>query len=244
MKDKKEYERSCFELFCELKFGRILAYEQLDPPHPDISTIIDGQNIGIELTTVYIDNIVGENESQAKKNESLQGKVCDYIRDQLTARLNFPIEVRIGFDNTLINGKDVIHIGNGILEILLPLFPDSLPNEEIILHITDPDQLQNPVYWISASYFPDFTYTVVSGTIAAFNKPLSPERIWAVIENKDNKIGKYKDLYDYQWLILCVEMGGQSSDFDLNGFSIESFPTSFHHIFLLQFRSRKHIVLK
>ena len=244
MNGKKEYEGSCFELFCELYFGHTIRYKQLDPPHPDVSAIIDGKNTGIELTTIYSDNIIGRSESQLKKNESLQSKICSYIHDALIARLDYPIEVHIGFDNTKINGKDVIPIGDWILELLKPLFTDTFPNQIIQLEITDPDQLQNPVYRISATHFPDFEDTFVSGTIASFNNTLSPERIRVAIEDKDNKIGKYKDLYDHKWLILCIETDKLSSDFNLSEFPIVSVGTGFHHVFLLQSRSKKLSIIK
>jgi len=241
---KKEYEGSCFELFCELYFGHTISYKQLDPPHPDVSAIIDGKNTGIELTTIYSDNIIGRSESQLKKNESLQSRICSYIQDALNARLAYPVEVQIGFDNTKINGKDVIPIGNWILELLQPLFSGTLPNEKILLEVTDPDLLQNPVYRISAAHFPDFEATFVTGTITSFNKTLSPERIRAAIEDKDNKIDKYKDLYDHKWLILCIETDRLSSDLNLSESPNVSVGTGFHHVFFLQYRSKKLFVIK
>jgi hypothetical protein len=241
---KKEYEGSCFELFCELYFGHTISYKQFDPPHPDVSATIDGKNTGIELTTIYSDNIIGRSESQLKKNESLQSKICSYIQDALIARLDYPVEVQIVFDNTKINGKDVIPIGNWILEQLQPLFSDSLPNEEILLDVTDPERLQSPVYRISAAHSPDFEATFVTGTIASFNKTLSLERIRAAIEDKDNKIDKYKDLYDHKWLILCIETDRLSSDFNLSESPNLSVGTGFHHVFLLQYRSKRLFIIK
>lgn len=244
MNGKKEYEGSCFDLFCELYFGHKISYKQLDPPHPDVSAIIDGKNTGIELTTIYSDNIIGRVESQLKKTESLQRKICSYIQDTLIERLGYPLEVNIGFDSTKINGKDVISIGKWILELLQPLVSDTLPNQEIQLEITDPDQLRNPVYRISASHSPDYKDTFVTGTIASFNKTLSPERIEAAIEDKDNKIGKYKNLYDHKWLVLCIEADKLSSEFNLSEFPIVSVDTGFNHVFLLQLRSKKLSTIK
>jgi len=244
MSSKKEFEQQCFELFSDLKFGSILAYEQLNPPDPDISLEINNKRIGIELTTIYKDNIPGIKDSQLKKNESLQDAVCRDIQKDLHTAFHRPIEIHIGFTGIDLNGSDVPQIAKSVTDLILPNLRRINVDKISIIELTNEEDFPNSIYRISIIYIPSFTSYSVTGMISDFSGMLSQKRVKAAIEQKEDKSKKYDDLYDEKWLLLCIQADKLSSDFDLSKIEVEPIKSDFNKVFILQLRAKHLIELK
>jgi hypothetical protein len=235
----KEFEKLCFEQFCILEFGSILDFKQLDPPHPDISLIIDNKDIGIELTTIYKDNLPGHQDSQAKKNESLHSNICNFVRNKLELALDHPYEIHIGFNDIDLSKRDVNTVGTAIVEYLMPYLKQVETDTLSTFESDDAEVFPSPIYRISGIFSPSFTQISVSGTNTSFTPELPKDRILKAMKVKEGKIQHFKDLYDKFWLLLCIQTEGPSSDFDLNTFKIPSIESDFHRVFLLQLLAKR-----
>ncbi len=234
MKSQKEFEKLCFKQFSLLEFDSIVDFKQLDPPHPDVSLIYENEDIGIELTTIYKDNIPENQDSQAKRNESLQSSICNYVKERLEQKLNHPYEIHIGFNNVALSKREVRIIGNAVVEYVMPYVKQIETDTISTFESNDADVFPGPIYRISGIFSPSFSHLSVIGTNTSFSPQLLKERIRQAIKIKEGKIKNFEDLYDKFWLLLCIQTEGPSSDFDLSAFSMQSIESEFHRIYLLQ----------
>jgi len=241
---KKCIEKRNFEIFSNLFFGRIIPFNQPNPPHPDISFIQGCKEIGCEITSLYWDNIPGETGSEYKRTEAFQDTICKKVEAWLHSELPVPFEVHIGFDYSIIEGKSVEEISQSVIQILKENI-SYVNTGELSFHvIEDDDRMPHPIYQIKIIYLPSLKKSVVCDGAASFIPKLGSDRIAEAIQNKEIKIKNYKSLYEEFWLLLCIEQGKLCSEFVMDEVIDFKVQTEFHRVFLLSPRSSKILELK
>ena len=242
--NKKEIEFDCFLNFCQLHLGHEIAFEQLDPPAPDIIFSLNNKKIGCELTTIFIDNEPGKRESATRKYESTQRLICNNVRKWLKENVPIKLEILLDFRSNIIHYSEIHKVSEEIIQVIVKYIPEMNLEESSHISIKDYDIIPYELGYISINSFPRLKKTYVNQAGSSFIPKLNRDKITANIIHKERLIQNYRHLTDSNWLLLIINESLFSSEFDFDEENFENIDSIFDKVFIFARRNQKILTIK
>lgn len=204
----KAKEKKSFELFCHAHFGDVPQFDQLEPPHPDISFEIQGQLIGLEICEIQSDAIPGEHGgSEIAKGESAINEVSNEIQNYFEQICPTDHILTVGFNSppSYVNRTEVIEGIRNLVDRLVALPDVPIPEQELWNY--------KLIHSISIKHSEEEHDSVYMSTMAQWAPRKGDDHISHYVRHKSSKRQDYEASYSEFWLLL-VFGASLSSDFD------------------------------
>ena len=234
--EKKEREKYVFESFKELyndfPEGVIIPGEK-----PDYLINSNDRIIGVEITQVFIDNFIGS-ELNEKRKENIRSMLGDLLCNKIKTVVPYKFVLDIEFSNKDFSTNHIERIALACEEyIRLIEFP-----KEIIesFDIENYGQLPDEIININLLYFPSLDKSFFSEISGGVVPNLAQRHLKCILDKKEAALKNYRFCHEY-WLL--IKEGTFYSD-SFNKIDIEEIETTFEKIFIYRHSQRKVVQLK
>lgn len=189
---------------------------------PDFILSVDDRRVGVEHTRLINTEIVSDHRNITKVLKQVQAKIAHTERE-IKGLLSLSIDV----ERISINGKTL----NQLLQN-----KDFTLHQEIEKYILDyfknADAVK-PHYIVEVTYF-DSTDLHIALAENYFLEELAPQKIIALIENKESKIMTYKNNFGLSevWLFIVFDGASEYSSFNIKLKELPTIDTAFDRVYI------------
>ncbi len=232
MKTKKALERKILQHFMEL--AQLSGCTKIaEREEPDFTIEISGYAVGIELTTLYLDQPT--HVPNIQQGEVFRRRICERAASLCVERRLPNLEVSVHFS---LNHRAQRYDPERLAEWLAQFISEEVPPEGEWRWFGYPHthdlRIPEQISAVSIGRFASLDRMHVSSAEAGFVPALSIADVERAIASKERRLSAYRVACPVVWLVISIDVGSRATMFSVpEGFFANRFQYQFDQVYLV-----------